>query len=132
MPYGHPFPRSMRRELFDLVCAGTSVRQAERLVGVSQTTGSVWWREAGGMRLLKGKGQLGLADPGDRTRRGGRGHRLSYEERVTIMRGLDRGLGCNTDSVVILRRRLTDRIGDRMLCSTFREPIVAYNGKALA
>ena len=29
MPYGHPFPRSMRRELFDLVCAGTSVRQAE-------------------------------------------------------------------------------------------------------
>ena len=94
MPYGHPFPRSMRRELFDLVCAGTSVRQAERLVGVSQTTGSVWWREAGGMRLLKGKGQLGLADPGDRTRRGGRGHRLSYEERVTIMRGLDRGLGC--------------------------------------
>jgi transposase, IS30 family len=92
MPYGQPFPRSMRRELFDLVCSGVSVREAERRIGVSVTTGAVWWRQAGGMRLLKGKGALGLADPGDRTRPGGPGHRISYDERVVIMRGLDRGL----------------------------------------
>jgi transposase, IS30 family len=82
----------MRRELFDLVCSGTSMRQAERLLGVSVMTGWHWWREAGGMRLLKGKGALGLADPGDRNRPGGRGQRISYDERLTIMRGRDQGL----------------------------------------
>jgi IS30 family transposase len=82
----------MRRELFDLVCSGVSVRDAERRIGVSVTTGSVWWRQAGGMKLLKGKGALGLADPGDRNRPGGPGHRISFAERMIIMRGLDRGL----------------------------------------
>lgn len=92
MTGGKPFPRSMHRELFDLVCAGVSVREAERLLGVSVMTGWHWWRQAGGMRLLKGKGGFGLADPGDRSRGGGRGHRISYDERIAIMRGLDRGL----------------------------------------
>jgi hypothetical protein len=32
-------------ELFDLVCAGISVRRAEVLSGVSRTTGALWWRQ---------------------------------------------------------------------------------------
>ena len=43
------------------------------------------------MTLLLGKGDLGLAEPGDLDRPGGRGHRISYDERVEIMRGLDLG-----------------------------------------
>jgi len=38
-----------------------------------------------------GSGSRGLAEPGDLDRCGGRGHRISYHERVEIMRGLDRG-----------------------------------------
>lgn len=83
----------MRRQLFDLVCEGVAVRDAERRLGVSNGAGSYWWHQAGGMELLKGsKGPRGVACAGDRERAGGRGHRLSYDERVTIMRGLDRGL----------------------------------------
>jgi IS30 family transposase len=82
----------MRRQFFDLVCAGTSVMQAERQLGVSRNVGRQWWSKAGGMKLMTGKGDLGLAEPGDLTGTGGRGHRLSYDERLRIMRGLDQGL----------------------------------------
>lgn len=93
MPTGFPTPWVVRRQFFDLVCTGTSVLQAERQLGVSRNVGRAWWRKAGGMKLLRnGKGDLGLAEPGDRTRAGGRGHRLSYDERVVIMRGLDQRL----------------------------------------
>jgi IS30 family transposase len=61
-------------------------------MGVSTTSAWVWWRDAGAMKLLMGKGDRGLADPGDLNRSGGRGHRLCFSERVEIMRGLDRGL----------------------------------------
>lgn len=44
------------------------------------------------MELRKGAGATGLAEPGDRSRPGGCGHRLSYDERVAIMRGRDQGL----------------------------------------
>ncbi|OCB36750.1 integrase [Mycobacterium malmoense] len=93
MPSGYPFARSVRREFFDLVCQGTSVCQAERAVGVSFLTGSRWWREAGAMKLrVNSRGRGGLANPGDVRRIGGRGHRLSAAERITIMRGRDAGL----------------------------------------
>ncbi|MCV7115756.1 IS30 family transposase [Mycobacterium nebraskense] len=82
----------MRREFFDLVCQGMSVTQAERVVGVSFLTGSRWWREAGAMKLGRNQWCSGLANPGDVSRPGGRGHRLSVAERVTIMRGRDAGL----------------------------------------
>src|SRR5689334_20147502 len=45
------------------------------------------------MRLFNGNGGSGLAEPGDLTRAGGPGRRLSFDERVVIMRGLDAGLG---------------------------------------
>jgi IS30 family transposase len=92
MPTGYRAPWWLKRQLFDLVCAGTSVREAERQLGVSRNVGRAWWRKAGGMKLLIGKGDLGLAEPGDLTRTGGRGHRLSFDERLLIMRGLDQGL----------------------------------------
>lgn len=92
MPRGYPFPLTVKRELFDLVCSGVSVMPASRQVGVSHQIGWRWWSEAGGMRLAKGKGARGLAEPGDRVAAGGRGHRLSFEERLTIMRGRDQGL----------------------------------------
>ncbi len=92
MPSGYPFSRSVRREFFDLVCCGTPVIRAERQVGVSRNTGWGWWRDAGAMKLLKGKGDLGLANPGDLSRPSGRGYRLSFDERIAIMRGRDAGL----------------------------------------
>lgn len=87
-----PTSSVVRREFFDLVCAGTAVIEAERQLGVSRNTGWRWWREAGAMKLLQGKGAHGLAEPGDLDRPGGPGRRLSYDERVEIMRGLDQGL----------------------------------------
>jgi IS30 family transposase len=44
------------------------------------------------MRLLKGQGDHGLADPLELDRQGGRGHRVSFDEWLEIMRGLDAGL----------------------------------------
>lgn len=83
----------MRREFFDRVCAGESLREAGRQVGVSIQTGWQWWHDAGSMQLRNGHGSAtGLAEPGDRDRAGGRGRRLSFEERLAIMRGLDQGL----------------------------------------
>jgi IS30 family transposase len=62
-------------------------------MGVSKTAAWNWWHDAGAMRLRQNpKGELGLADPGDLDRPGGRGHRIGYDERVEIMRGLDTGL----------------------------------------
>jgi len=69
-----------------------SVTKAERRVGVSFLTGSRWWREAGAMKLGSNQWRSGLANPGDVSRPGGRGRRLSAAERVTIMRGRDGGL----------------------------------------
>ncbi len=91
MPSGYPHSRSTRRELFDRVCQGTPLRRAAGEMGVSTTAAGLWWRDAGAMKLLRGKGDLGLADPGDLDRPGGRGRRVSFAERVEIMRGRDRG-----------------------------------------
>jgi IS30 family transposase len=60
-------------------------------MGVSTTSAWLWWRDAGAMKLLRGSGELGLADSGDLDRPGGRGRRLSFDERVEIMRGIDLG-----------------------------------------
>jgi IS30 family transposase len=79
--------------LFDRVCQGAPLIGTARELGVSTTAAWLWWRDAGAMRLLRnGKHTLGLAEPGDLDRPGGRGHRISYAERVEIMRGLDKGL----------------------------------------
>ena len=61
-------------------------------LGVSRSTGWVWWRDAGGMQLFKGTGDHGLANSGNMSLPGGPGHRLSLDERVVIMRGHDAGL----------------------------------------
>jgi transposase, IS30 family len=89
MPSGYPWSRSVRREFFDRVCLGASIRQAACEVGVHYNAAYWWWRDAGGMQLRKGRGVGGLANPGDWSRAGGRGHRVGFEERVEIMRGLD-------------------------------------------
>jgi transposase, IS30 family len=121
MPSGYPFSKSVRREFFDLVCQGMSVTQAERRVGVSFLTGSRWWREAGGMKLGRNQWRSGLANPGVVSRPGGRGHRLSVDERMTIMRGRDAGLSdaeigeqINRDRSVVYRevRRNKNADGD--------------------
>ena len=92
MPSGYPHARSTRRELFDRVCQGAALFGAAQEMGVSTTAASIWWRDAGGMKLAKGRGAHGLADAGDLQRPRGRGHRLSLDERIAIMRGLDTGL----------------------------------------
>jgi IS30 family transposase len=50
-----------------------------------------WWRNAGAMKLIKGHGGGGV-DSGNTSLPGGRGHRLSLDERIAIMRGLDKKL----------------------------------------
>ena len=83
----------MRRDFFDRVCSGESLREAGRQVGVSIQTGWKWWHDAGSMQLRSGTGSdTGLSGPGDRDRPGGPGRRLSFDERLAIMRGLDQGL----------------------------------------
>ncbi len=90
MPGGYLFSRAVRREFLDLVCQGIPVIQAERVVGVSLNTGSCWWRESGAMKLrVNAWGCGGLANPGKVSTSGGKGHRLSLDERISIMRGLD-------------------------------------------
>jgi transposase, IS30 family len=83
-------PPGVRREFFDLVCLGMSLRQAERELGVSYQTGWQWWHNAGAMKLRGGK-TTGLAHPGDLPRPGGRGYRLSFDEHDDVMRGLCAG-----------------------------------------
>ncbi|MCZ0732571.1 IS30 family transposase [Mycolicibacterium iranicum] len=93
MPSGVPVSGLVKREFFDLVCGGMTTTAASVAVGVSRRTGWFWWRHAGGMTLRKGGNGLGgLADAGDRDGPSGRGHRLSFAERVEIMRGRDNGL----------------------------------------
>jgi transposase, IS30 family len=107
VPSGYPHPRSTRRALFDRVCQGVALQPAAREMGVSTTSAGLWWRDAGAMKLLMGKGDLGLAEPGDPDRSGGRGHRLSLDERITIMRGVDAGLSYAAISDQIRRDRVT-------------------------
>lgn len=93
MPSGYPFSLATRRELFDRVCQGAPLISTAREMGVSKNAAWKWWHDAGAMKLRRNpKGDLGLAEPGYLDRPGGRGHRISYEERVEIMRGLDKGL----------------------------------------
>jgi transposase, IS30 family len=92
VPSGHRVPRSVKRELFDRVCGGVAVTRASVGVGLSRSTGWTWWRDAGGMELLKGTGDHGLANPGNLSLPGGRGHRINAEERIQIMRMRDAGL----------------------------------------
>ncbi len=91
MTSGRAFGRGVRHEFFDRVCTGSPVKHAARLVGVSHQTGATWWRDAGAMTLVRGSGARGLAHPGDLRRPGGVGHRLSFDERLEIMRGRDAG-----------------------------------------
>ena len=91
MPSGYPHSRAVRWRLFDQVCRGVPLWRAAQDMGVSTTAASIWWRNAGAMKLIGGQGG-GVADPGDLSLPGGPGHRLSVGERVEIMRGLDAGL----------------------------------------
>jgi len=91
VPSGYPVSRSVKRELVDRVCCGASVAQAAAAVGVSRVTGAEWWRKAGGMTLATGRGG-GIADGVEFSVPGGRGYRLSLQDRLEIMRGRDAGL----------------------------------------
>jgi transposase, IS30 family len=93
MPSGYPSSKTVRHKFFDQVCRGVSVAGAAHAVGVSRGAGTVWWRDAGAMKLqIGGRGPRGLLDPGNMSLPGGPGHRLSVGERVEIMRGHDAGL----------------------------------------
>jgi IS30 family transposase len=93
VPRGIPVSRSAKREFFDLVCRGMATKEASVRVGAAPRTGWFWWRDAGGMKLRKGYGSIGgLATAGDLSRPGGRGHRVSFAERIEIDRGLQAGL----------------------------------------
>jgi len=91
MPSGFPHAPAVRRELFDRVCRGVPLFRAAQDIGVSTTRASVWWREAGAMKLIAGRGG-GIADAGNMSLPGGPGNRLSLHERITIMHGYDTGL----------------------------------------
>jgi transposase, IS30 family len=93
VPSGVWVSKVVKREFFDLVCRGMATTEASVKVGVSRRTGWYWWHDAGAMKLRNGANGLGgLASAGDLSRPGGRGHRVSFEERVEIMRGRDASL----------------------------------------
>src|SRR3546814_2819761 len=64
----------------------TTLFRSAREMGVSTTSASIWWRNAGAMELVGGHGGGGVADPGNMSLPGGPGYRLSVDERVAIMR----------------------------------------------
>ena len=105
MPSGIPVSRAVKRRFFDLVCGGMATTEASVQVGVGRRTGWFWWRDAGGMKLRRGFGLGGLAVVGDLSRPGGRGHRISFAERVEIDRGLHAGLNCSQIAEKIGRDR---------------------------
>jgi IS30 family transposase len=92
MPPGFPHPLHVRRSLFDLVCRGVPVERAARELGVSKTSAHTWWSQAGAMLLLTSKMLGGPVHKGRPDAPGGRGHRLSLDERIEVMRGRDQGL----------------------------------------
>jgi transposase, IS30 family len=106
VPSGYRWSRSVRREFFDRVCQGASIRQAARALGVHYNAAYWWWRDAGSMALRKGRAR-GVASAGDWSRPGGRGHRLSGAERIEIMRGRDSGLSVPQIAQRIRRDRTT-------------------------
>jgi IS30 family transposase len=75
-------------------------------MGVSTTAATIWWRNAGAMKLVGGRGG-GIADPGNMSWPGGQGHRLSLDERIVIMRGRDTGLSHAVIGRQIGRDRIT-------------------------
>jgi IS30 family transposase len=92
-------------------------------VGVSRDTGTIWWRDAGAMKIQKGgRGvQRGLVNPGNMSLPGGPGHRLNADERVEIMRGHYAGLsdaelgdqlGRHRSTIYRERRRNSNADGD--------------------
>lgn len=91
MPRGIPASRALKRELFDRVCSGQSITQAEVALGVSHGVGHLWWHKAGGMKLAVGR-RGGVVDLVGSDGPGGSGHRLNLAERIEIMRGRDANL----------------------------------------
>ena len=92
MPSGFPYSLQVRRALFDLVCQGVPVERAARWLKVSKTSAHAWWAQAGAMPLLTSLRVGGPVHKGRVDVPGGRGHRLSLEERIEVMRGRDQGL----------------------------------------
>jgi len=108
MPRGYRHPLAVRRELFDQVCRGVPLFRAAQQMGVSTTSASVWWRNAGAMKLIRGgRGGGGIVEAGNPLLEGGPGRRLNLEERVVIMRGLDAGLSYADIGAQIGRDRST-------------------------
>lgn len=108
MPSGYRRPRSVRRDFFDRVCQGASIREAACAVGVHYNTAWWWWRDAGAMKVqVGGRGRRGMINPGNMALPGGRGHRLSLVERIAIMRGRDAGLGAGDIAKQLGRDRTT-------------------------
>ena len=56
MPSGYPHSRAVRWRLFDQVCLGVPLWRAAQDMGVSTTVASIWWRNAGAMKLVMGRG----------------------------------------------------------------------------
>ncbi|MGO4105274.1 IS30 family transposase [Leifsonia sp. YAF41] len=84
------FPPDTRTEFVDLVCAGVSVNDACRRLGVARRTGSKWWNRSGRMKLDMGR-EGGLSDPAPSPT--GPGERaLSLAERGMIQMGRRSGM----------------------------------------
>jgi IS30 family transposase len=84
------FPAGTRTSFVDLVCAGVGVQEAAERLGGSSGSGSNWWRQSGGMRLLPSASGTGLADPVPEDALDGSKF-LALPERVAIQFGLRLG-----------------------------------------
>jgi hypothetical protein len=85
---------------------GVPLWWAAKDMGVSTTAASMWWRNAGAMKLVGGRGG-GIADPGNMSLPGGQGHRaktigersVSRERLIQAPTGVGvRGVGTSTST----------------------------------
>ena len=84
------FPEVSRTVFVDLVCGGSSLRDAAVMVGASPRSSSNWWRESGGMTVDSPRAGGGLADRAPDDALSGSRY-LTLPDRVTIQVGLRTG-----------------------------------------
>lgn len=89
MPSGYPWSAEVRDRFVGLVCSGTSMSAACRVLGVSREVGHRWWRDGGGVALAWGATAEGVADRPDPSFAPTRA--LSGVERGAIQYGLRHG-----------------------------------------
>jgi transposase, IS30 family len=91
MSTGNRFSTDDRIVFVDAVMGGATLTAAAALVGASERTGTLWWRQSGQMRAKHGQGGGGVDDPAVRDGEPGDWH-FTLADRAVIQAGRTWGL----------------------------------------